>query len=84
MLSRDCPFMTAVRDRDGRCIVSGRRNTSWLGLEAAHIFPLAPLDEVNLVVGLRLILVCPERKLLASTKHKKLDAFAFSINPDVW
>ena len=33
--------MTAVRDRDGRGIVSGKQKPSWRGLEAAHIFLLA-------------------------------------------
>lgn len=33
--------MTAVRNRDDQCIVSGRQNPLWIGLDAAHIFPLA-------------------------------------------
>lgn len=32
--------MTAVRERDGRCIVTGKLNR-FSGLDAAHIFPLA-------------------------------------------
>jgi hypothetical protein len=39
-------FSDAVRQRDGRCVVSGKRAVHakrglWAGFEAAHIFPFA-------------------------------------------
>ncbi len=39
-------FTDAVRSRDKRCVISGRRaslarHDIWIGFEAAHIFPLA-------------------------------------------
>lgn len=83
--------MTAVRDRDGRCIVTGRRNTRWHGLEAAHIFPLAQgahwiQNKFGrwITDGSGSINSVQNGILLASTEHKEFDAFAFSINPDVW
>jgi len=41
--TRVAAFRDEVRARDGRCILSGHRPAPgrWIGLEAAHIFPLA-------------------------------------------
>jgi hypothetical protein len=42
---REDAFHQGVRSRDGKCVISGVVNTSnyrgsWIGFEAAHIFPL--------------------------------------------
>ena len=42
---RDDLFPVGVRDRDGKCVVSGRINNAaqygiWAAYEAAHVFPL--------------------------------------------
>lgn len=46
--TRSAPFRDAVCDRDGRCVITGRRLISgrgdWVGFQAAHIFPLAYED----------------------------------------
>jgi hypothetical protein len=39
-------FRRRVRERDNRCVVTGVRNSRFIGLKAAHIFPLAHLDLV--------------------------------------
>ena len=83
--------MNAVRARDGRCMVSGRQLPNWRGLEAAHIFPLAQgaLWTQNhcgrwITDGSESIDSVQNGILLAATEHLDFDAFAFSINPDVW
>ena len=44
-------FRHRVRERDRRCVITGEQSTQFLGLQAAHIFPLAHLD---MVLGHRL------------------------------
>lgn len=39
--SRNNTFMNAVRERDGECVITGYKFEGYIGLEAAHIFPLA-------------------------------------------
>lgn len=82
--------MTAVRDRDGRCIVSGKLNR-FNGLDAAHIFPLAQgahwihnnFDRW-ITDGSESINSVENGILLRADLHREFDMFTFSINPDVW
>ncbi|KAF8423203.1 hypothetical protein BGX38DRAFT_1171298, partial [Terfezia claveryi] len=53
IVSRDGAFMTGIRARDGRCVISGVMNPrlrvargEWAGFEAAHIFPLETKNPV--------------------------------------
>ncbi|KAF8420639.1 hypothetical protein EV426DRAFT_633994 [Tirmania nivea] len=51
VLGRDDAFMTGIRARDGRCVISGMVNRAayrgqWAGFEAAHIFPLEKEDPI--------------------------------------
>lgn len=39
-------FRRRVRERDSHCVVTGARNSRFVGLEASHIFPVAHLDLV--------------------------------------
>jgi hypothetical protein len=39
-------FRRKVRERDERCVVTGELDPEFIGLEAAHIFPVAHLDLV--------------------------------------
>lgn len=40
-VSRDSAFMTAVRNWDGQCVLTKYLYVDWVGLGAAHLFPLA-------------------------------------------
>lgn len=92
--SRHESFCTAVRERDGRCLITGRRPVShdmWLGLEAAHIFPLAYYDHwmqhnydrwITLHAGLPINSV-QNGLLLRSDIHQMFDGYLFAVNPDV-
>ena len=81
--------MTAVRGRDGQC---RRQNPLWIGLEAAHIFPLAYgsyWDENKFGRWMTdsssgSINSVQNGLLLRSDIHKSFNLFSFSINPDVW
>jgi hypothetical protein len=41
-------FRRRVRERDRHCVVTGTRNSRFIGLDAAHIFPLAQLELVRI------------------------------------
>lgn len=84
--------MDAVRNRDGQSALTGYCYLDWVGLEAAHIFPLAHgayweaykfgrwmTDSLSGSIN-------PVQNgiLLRSDFHKLFDLFMFSINPDVW
>ncbi|KAK9249678.1 hypothetical protein V1507DRAFT_500394 [Lipomyces tetrasporus] len=67
-------FRARVRERDGKCVITGVVNTEiswndWTGFEAAHIFPLSSEEYFN-------------ELLMLSNIHQKFDSFSFSINPD--
>jgi hypothetical protein len=59
-------FSEAVRQRDRRCVVSGKRAVhawrgGWFGFEAAHIFPLAYEGHWKQYNYSRWITIPPER-----------------------
>lgn len=91
-------FRDAVRSRDGRCIISGKRAVNadlglWTGFEAAHIFPLAYESHWNEHHLSRWITNPPATGgsinsvqnglLLRADLHQLFDSYALSINPDV-
>src|SRR6266516_4119444 len=60
-------FSDAVRQRDGRCVVSGEKVVHakrglWFGFEAAHIFPLAREGDWNQYNFGRWITLPPQRE----------------------
>ena len=85
--------MNAVRERDGQCIIAGfKHGGGWVGLGAAHIFPLAHgtqwikndfgrwiIDDTGGSIN-----SVQNGILLQSDVHRLFDLFAFSISPDVW
>ncbi|KAF8428149.1 hypothetical protein EV426DRAFT_635638 [Tirmania nivea] len=90
-------FRDAVRQRDRRCLVTGRPAVDaeyymWFGFEAAHIFPIAYEDYWNNNNYGRWISVHPStggsinsvqnRMLLTADLHILFDNYVFSINPD--
>jgi len=96
--SRGAAFPDAVRSRDRQCIISGKivptvnGIASWVGFEAAHIFPLAYeghwIDQnsdrwitIQPTIG-RSINSVQNGLLLKSDIHQQFDAYDISINPD--
>jgi hypothetical protein len=91
-------FRDAVRSRDRRCVVSGKKALGadfgvWTGLQAAHIFPLAyegRWKEYGFSRWISLqsptgdnINSVQNGLLLTNTIHSLFDNYSFSINPDV-
>ncbi|KAK9373735.1 HNH endonuclease-domain-containing protein [Lipomyces chichibuensis] len=95
---RDEEFRNAVRERDGRCVITGVINPDadigdWPGFEAAHIFPLSKEDDfirqsfsrwITNRMGPRDtgINSCQNGLLMRAQIHQHFDAFRFSINVD--
>ena len=88
-------FCTRVRQRDGRCVISGDINLLapwdiWDGLQAAHIFPL---ERAQYNLGRWIRNIDPTTGvsknsiqnglLISATLHGCFDQYMFSINPDV-
>jgi len=40
-------YHNRARERDDKCLVTGRRSATWSRLKAAHIFPHTHVDEVS-------------------------------------
>lgn len=90
---RDESFRHDVRQRDGRCVITGKVNRSagvgvWRGFEAAHVFPLA-LSMIFSSCGFSDIITdsrginSPNNGLLLRTDiHQMWDGYDFAINPD--
>ncbi|KAK9326102.1 HNH endonuclease-domain-containing protein [Lipomyces orientalis] len=95
---RDDFFRAQVRERDGKCVITGVVNTEayrneWVGFEAAHIFPLSS-EEYWIQKGYSRWITNRARNrdrginssqnglLMQSNIHQKFDSFSFSINPD--
>ena len=91
-------FRDAVRSRDRRCVVSGRRVIGaefgkWNGFQAAHIFPLAYEGHWREHNFSRWITLPPTTGdninsvqnglLLTNTLHSLFDTYDFAINVDV-
>ncbi|KAK9358818.1 HNH endonuclease-domain-containing protein [Lipomyces starkeyi] len=95
---RDYIFRTQVRERDGKCVITGTVNRradrdNWSGFHAAHIFPLSSEDYfvqfgysrwITNRIGERDtgINSCQNGLLMQSNIHELFDGFYFSINPD--
>ncbi|ELR08811.1 hypothetical protein VC83_00753 [Pseudogymnoascus destructans] len=89
-------FRNRVRERDGRCVVTGEKpldDVDFVRLEAAHIFPLAHLDmwkaqlwqrqiTDDRYVGESGINSVQNGILLRSDVHQLFDTYRLAINPD--
>ncbi|KAH8147455.1 uncharacterized protein LAJ45_08612 [Morchella importuna] len=95
--TRVASFRNAVRDRDRRCIITGKEAVnadlgSWRGFEAAHIFPLAYehnwiMDEYDRWITIEStdggsINSVQNGMLLRADIHGMFDGYEVSINPD--
>ncbi|EFR05446.1 hypothetical protein MGYG_08458 [Nannizzia gypsea CBS 118893] len=90
---RDHTFRRDVRQRDGRCVITGLVNDAagldyWLGFEAAHIFPLA-LSMIftscgfsNVITDERGVNSPSNGLLLRSDIHQLWDGYDLAVNPD--
>ncbi|KFY28495.1 hypothetical protein V493_02909 [Pseudogymnoascus sp. VKM F-4281 (FW-2241)] len=90
-------FRNRVRERDGRCVITGEKpldDVDFVRLEAAHIFPLADLDmwkeeswQIQITddkyVGESGINSIQNKILLRSDVHQLFDTYRLAINPDV-
>ncbi|KAK9317847.1 HNH endonuclease-domain-containing protein [Lipomyces starkeyi] len=95
---KDSTFRTQVRERDGKCVITGTVNRradrdNWSTFHAAHIFPLSSEDYfvqsgfsrwITNRIGERDtgINSCQNGLLMRSHMHEQFDGFYFSINPD--
>jgi hypothetical protein len=96
---REDAFRNGVRARDGKCVISGEINDVapwdvWVGLEAAHVFPLQQeslwiqhnytLWITNMESGGSSTINSVQNGLLMSEAvHSRFDQYLFSVNPDV-
>ncbi|KAK9361217.1 hypothetical protein V1504DRAFT_96707 [Lipomyces starkeyi] len=95
---RNEQFKTQVRERDGKCVITGSVNSRaykglWRGFEAAHVFPLRS-EDIFIAQGLSRWITnrvddrdtginsCQNGLLMLSHIHRLFDGFEFSINPD--
>ena len=94
--SRSKSFRDAVRERDRRCILTGRMALyEWTTFEATHIFPLAYEGHWNELKCNEWITLPPAAEsdgsinspqngiLLGLDEHLLFKSFSVSINPDV-
>ncbi|KAI5843787.1 HNH endonuclease-domain-containing protein [Morchella snyderi] len=94
---RTADFRKAVRERDGRCVITGKRAVNahrgmWSGFQAAHIFPLAYLYDWNANNFGSLISIestdgepinsVQNGMLLRADIHILFDSYELSIDPD--
>ncbi|KAH8154385.1 uncharacterized protein LAJ45_00912 [Morchella importuna] len=94
---RTADFRKAVRERDGRCVITGKEALNahrgmWGGFQAAHIFPLAYLHHWNANNFGSLISIestdgesinsVQNGMLLRADIHILFDSYEVSINPD--
>ncbi|KAK9247048.1 hypothetical protein V1506DRAFT_104241 [Lipomyces tetrasporus] len=95
---RDESFRRHVRERDGKCVISGTANVQafrdrWTGFHAAHVVPLSS-EQYFLQKGLSECITnkadehdtginsCQNGLLMQSNIHEAFDDFGFSVNPD--
>ena len=99
MSGREDAFRNGIRDRDGRCVISGVVNLNapyrWTGFEAAHIFPLEKeslwlqfnyghwITDMDGTVGVSKINSFQNGFLLSGHIHSLFDQYLLSVNPDV-
>jgi hypothetical protein len=97
--SRVAGFRDAIRQRDGRCVITGEEalgvgESRWFGFEASHVFPLAYEGhwvEHNYDRWIAIpsanggsINSVQNGMLLDATIHSLFENYAIAINPDVW
>ncbi|OBT42765.1 hypothetical protein VE00_06596 [Pseudogymnoascus sp. WSF 3629] len=87
-------FRDRVRNRDGRCVITGIADPEFLALEAAHIFPLAHLElwvsgkwkqqlsDDDIDTSESGINSVQNGLLLDSSAHLFFDKYALAIDPD--
>jgi hypothetical protein len=97
---RDDVFRDGIRARDGKCVISGVVNTrvyrdSWVGFEAAHIFPLEKenlwiqynygryITDMDNTTGVSKINSLQNGFVLREDIHSLFDQYLISVNPDV-
>jgi len=96
--SRVAGFRDAIRQRDGRCVITGEEalgvgESRWFGFEASHVFPLAyeghwvehNYDRWITIPSAngRSINSVQNGMLLDATIHSLFENYAIAINPDV-
>ncbi|KAK9353106.1 hypothetical protein V1523DRAFT_450331 [Lipomyces doorenjongii] len=91
-------FRNQVRERDGRCVITGLVNTQayrdrWTGFEATHIFPLSS-EEYFVRSGFARWITkradehdtginsCQNGLLMQNSIHALFDDVGFAVNPD--
>ncbi|KAK9482973.1 hypothetical protein V1527DRAFT_454531 [Lipomyces starkeyi] len=95
---RDDAFRNQVRERDGKCVITGLVNTQayrdrWTGFEATHIFPLSSKEYFVQSGFIRWITnrrdehdtginSCQNGLLMQTSIHALFDDFGFAVNPD--
>lgn len=91
---RDPMFRVQVRQRDGRCVITGDINHEavddrWVDFQAAHIFPLA-LDQIFIDQGFSQLIThqhppginSPQNGLLVrGSIHNLWDDYSIAVNP---
>lgn len=94
---REDAFRNGVRARDRKCVISGEVRgvpwDNWVGLEAAHVFPLQQENLwlqhnygrwiTNMGSGGSTINSIQNGLLMSETIHSWFDQYLFSTNPDV-
>ncbi|OAF55147.1 hypothetical protein VC83_08423 [Pseudogymnoascus destructans] len=87
-------FRDQIRNRDGRCVITGRADPDFTALEAAHIFPLAHLElwvsgkwkqqltDDNIDISESGIKSVQNGLLLDSSAHHFFNKYAIAIDPD--
>ncbi|KAK9235709.1 HNH endonuclease-domain-containing protein [Lipomyces kononenkoae] len=95
---RDDAFRQLVRERDGKCVITGLVNTEayrndWTSFHACHIFPIS-FEEYFVQKGFSGCITnraderdtginsCQNGLLMQSNVHERFDKFLFSVNPD--
>lgn len=87
--ARTQAFRNAVRNRDGRCVITDRiarlaHLNSWRSFEAAHIFPRSLSSSWNIHnFGVASIDSVQNGLLLDASVHQLFNSFAFSIDTTV-
>ncbi|KAG0632732.1 hypothetical protein HOY80DRAFT_995833 [Tuber brumale] len=95
---REDAFRDGIRERDGRCVISGVINTSapfqWASFEAAHVFPLGSenlwidwdygqyITDMDDTVGVSKINSCQNGFMLRQHIYGLFDQYLLSVNPD--
>ncbi|KAK9239235.1 hypothetical protein V1525DRAFT_339906, partial [Lipomyces kononenkoae] len=95
---RDDAFRNLVRERDGKCVITGLVNNQayrdrWTGFEATRIFPLSSEEYFVQNGFIRWITnrmdehdtginSCQNGLLMQSSIHALFDDFGFAVNPD--